>query len=372
MSAAPLRVGVIGCGPIGALHAEAVRATPHATLAGVCDAARDRAEALSRRLGGGVLACDRAGDLLDRGAVDVVTVATPDHLHVEVALAAIDAGCHVFCEKPLGTTSADARLLVDGAARRGVMLGVNHNRRFGFGYRTARGLLDDGQLGEVRQVVFHVLDRLPRPEVARFPEVILTTLLTHHLDLARWFGGEVASIRARFGRQDSAPPRLRRDVVLTLGFADGALGAIVAGYRDAQTRTVERADIVGSLGTVRVDDVVRSATFWTIDPDRRQVFEPGTFGDEGAFDSTIRDHLRTFLARLAAGEDPPVSGVDGLRGLELVEAALRSHAEGREVELTGASDSPTVFLPDIGDDDDGPPPRGNAGPETEVERWRRD
>ncbi len=168
--------------------------------------------------------------------------------------------------------------------RRGVMLGVDHNRRFGFGYRTAHALFEDARLGRVRQVLIHVLDRTPRPEVARVPEVILTTLLTHHLDLARWFGGEVASILARFGPGDRAESWLRRDLVLTLGFADGALGVIVAGYRDGQKRTVERADIVGGLGTVRVDDVVRSATFWTDDPDRRQVFEPGTSGDAGSFE----------------------------------------------------------------------------------------
>ena len=69
--------------------------------------------------------------------------------------------------------------------------------------------------------------------------MILTTLLTHHLDLARWFGGEVASITARFGPEDALDTHLRRDVVLTLGFASGALGVIVAGYRDHQTRTTE-------------------------------------------------------------------------------------------------------------------------------------
>jgi predicted dehydrogenase len=335
MAAAVLRVGVIGCGPIGALHAKTVRGATDAALAAVCDLVGDRAEGLARRLGGNVVVCDRLVDLLDREKIDVVTVATPDHLHVEVALAAIEAGCHVFCEKPVATTSAEARRLVEAAARRGVTLGVDHNRRFGFGYRTARELLEDGRLGRVRQVVIHILDRTPRPEVARVPEVILTTLLTHHLDLARWFGGEVASIQARFGPEDPASPRLRRDVALTLGFADGALGLIVAGYRDGQARTVERAEIVGSLGTVRVNDVVRSATFWSDDPDRSQVFEPGTFGDEGTFESTIREHLRTFLARVAAGQPPPVSGLDGLRGLELVEAALRSHAEEREVPLPG-------------------------------------
>jgi myo-inositol 2-dehydrogenase/D-chiro-inositol 1-dehydrogenase len=329
MTRPELRVVVVGCGPIGALHAAAVRSSPVARLAGVCDLVRDRAQGLAQRLGGGVLATDRLDVLLGCDAADVVTVATPDHLHVEVAMKAIAAGCDVFCEKPLAATLVDARRLVAAAGERGVTLGVDYNRRFGFGYRIARGLLEAGKLGDLRQVVFQVLDRTPQPDVARVPEVILTTLLTHHIDLARWFAGEVASIGARFGPVDSAGSGLRRDLVLTLGFATGAMGVIVAGYRDGQTRTTERADIIGSLGTVRVDEVTRSATFWTNDPDRREVFEPGLFSDEGAFDGTVREHVCAFLERLAAGEPPPVSGGDGLRGLELAEAALRSHAEGR-------------------------------------------
>ena len=242
------------------------------------------------------------------GTVDVVTIATPDHLHVDVALEAIDAGCHVFCEKPLATTAAEARSLVDAAARRGVMLGVDYNRRFGFGYRHARTLLEDGKLGDVRQVLIHVLDRTPRPDVARFPEVILTTLLTHHLDLARWFGGEVAAIIARFSPADPSASGLRRDVVLSLEFAGGAVGAIVAGYRDGLTRTSEHAEIVGSLGSVGIDDVTRSASFWTTDPDRCEVVSPGVFTDQAGFYTTVGEHLKAFLESLAAGLVPPVSG----------------------------------------------------------------
>ena len=264
--------------------------------------------------------------MLEQDALDVVTVATPDHLHVNVALTAIAAGCHVFCEKPLAATANDARRLVEAAACRGVLLGVDYNRRFGYGYQVARGLLDGRKLGEVHQVVIHVLDRPPRAEVARVPEVILTTLLTHHLDLARWFGGEVASIAARFGPIDPNEPRVRRDVALTLTFAGGAIGAIVAGYRDGQTRTFESAEIVGRLGTVRVEDVTRSATFWTDNPDRREVFEPNLLPFDFSLDATIREHVNVFLARVLAGLPPPVPGIDGLRGLELVEAALRSSA----------------------------------------------
>ena len=251
MSGRPaLRVGVIGCGPIGTLHAEAVCRSPLATLAGVCDLDRERAECLAQRLGRDVVAYGRSSDLLRAGAVDVVTIATPDHLHVDVALEAIDAGCHVFCEKPLATTAAEARSLVDAAARRGVKLGVDYNRRFGFGYRMPERCSRTGSSETSGRCSSTFSTGRPAPRWPRFPEVILTTLLTHHLDLARWFGGEVASISARFGPADPAASGLRRDVVISLEFAGGAVGAIVAGYRDGLTRTSERAEIVGSLGSV--------------------------------------------------------------------------------------------------------------------------
>ena len=119
--------------------------------------------------------------------------------------------------------------------------------------------------------------------------------------------------------------------MICLEFAGGAVGAIVAGYRDGLTRTSERAEIVGSLGSVSVDDVTRAATFWTTDPDRYEVVTPGIFTDDAGFYTTVGEHVRAFLERLASGSPPPVSGLDGLRGLELAEAALRSHAEGRPV-----------------------------------------
>jgi myo-inositol 2-dehydrogenase / D-chiro-inositol 1-dehydrogenase len=328
-----LRVAVIGCGPIGSLHAAAVQASPLARLVSVCDIVHDRAVKLAQRLGTNVSPRARIEQILERDDVDVIVVATPDHLHVELVLAAIDRGCHVFCEKPIATMAAEARLLVEAAAARGVALGVNHNRRFGFGYRTARRLVDEGRLGPLHCIVIHVVDRTPRPEVARSPEVILTTLLTHHLDLARWFAGDVSRISARFGPPDPSAPRLRRSVILSLEFAGGALGSIIASYRDGQTRTFERAELVGSLGSVEVNDVTRTAVFRGADVDRLEVFKPSPFTDEAAFTTTIGDHVRTFLACVAAGEPPPVSGLDGLLGLELVEAALLSHRENRTVVL---------------------------------------
>ena len=126
-------------------------------------------------------------------------------------------------------------------------------------------------------------------------------------------------------------------MALTLEFAGGALGSIVAVYRDGQTRTFEHSTLVGSLGSLEIEDVTGAAVYRSTDLDRLEVFKPSPFTDEAVFTTTIGDHLRAFLACVSAGEPPPVPGIDGLRGLELVEAALRSHVENRVIPLATGS-----------------------------------
>ena len=325
-----VRVAVVGCGPIGELHAAAVADSPHAELVAVCDVDAGRAQALGRRHGACVF--DDSRRLLAEVPLDAITVATPDHLHVEVARPALTAGKHVFCEKPLATQLEAARELVALAAGAGVQLGVNYNRRFGFAYRKARELIAAGEIGTVNHFALHVLDcTLPRDRV-RGPEAMLTALLTHHLDLARYFAGEVAAVSATLA--EAATPGLRRDMAIGLRFREGAIGAIVAGYRDQQTRTWERMEISGSRAVVCAEDVTRRVTLWRSDPDQGESFVLSSSADEAEFYGTLRLHLQAFLASLATAQVIPVTGMDGLRSLELIEAVLRSDRQRREVEVS--------------------------------------
>ena len=291
-------MAVVGCGPIGRRHAEAVVDAPEATLVAVCDPDVERRTELARR-------CTATGhaDLdsaLAHANPSVVIIATPDHLHVEPTLAAIAAGCHVFCEKPLATSSNEARPVVEAAERAGVQLGVDYNRRYAFGYRTAHHAIAHGILGALSYAVLRVTDRTPSAEVARTPEVIFTTLLTHHLDLLCWYGGPVTAVHATAGER--SPAGLLKSVSVTLGFKSGAVGTIVAGYRDQQTRTVEWLELGGSKGSITVEDITRRATLTTFNPDCARVLEPNPFAGGDAFFESLREHLHAYLAHLARGE----------------------------------------------------------------------
>lgn len=324
-----LRVAVIGCGPIGLLHARAIAASPSAELAAVCDISPHHlAEAVAAFHVDGY---ETVKQLLESQPLDVVMIATPDHLHVEPTLAAIAAGCHVFCEKPLATNTAEARRLVQAANEQGVYLGVDYNRRFAFGYQTAKQLLDQGNLDRLEYLTIRVSDATPPPEVARHPLVMLTTLLTHHFDLMRFYAGEVAQVHAVAGRH--APGELAKTLVITLQFTSGAVGSLVGAYRNWQSRTSEWAELGGKAASIVVEDITRRVVLVSEDPDRTHVLSPDLFAGGDAFYDSLTSSVQAFIDQLARGAAPPVTGEDALASLRLVDAVTESLASGQIVEV---------------------------------------
>jgi predicted dehydrogenase len=133
---------------------------------------------------------------------------------------------------------------------------------------------------------------------------------------------------------DEPPGALLRNVSISLRFTSGAIGTIVAGYRDALARTVEWMELGGSAGSLVVEDVTRRVIVVGADPDRREVLEPNHFVSSDAFYDTIVDHVRDFITRVEAGNAPSVTGRDGLAGLNLAAAAIESLRAARFVEVS--------------------------------------
>ena len=140
-----MRSGIIGTGFIGGVHAYAVRAAG-GVLAHVAGTSPEHAAAAARRLGA-EHACASAEELINADDVDVVHVCTPNALHVPQAEAAIRAGKHVICEKPLATDPADARRLVEAAADAGLVAAVPFVYRFYPSVREARARIGAGDAG---------------------------------------------------------------------------------------------------------------------------------------------------------------------------------------------------------------------------------
>ncbi|MEQ8846766.1 Gfo/Idh/MocA family oxidoreductase [Botrimarina sp.] len=328
----PLRVGVIGCGPVGAMHAEAVWRRTDARLVGLCAPSPANREPLARRFATpGYESVER---LLEATKPDVVCVASPDPLHVEQAIQCLRAGAHVFCEKPLGSSLAEAAAVARAADEHRRFCGVNYNRRYAFGYRRAFQLLRSGAIGELRQVWLQVTDATPPANVATRRDVVYWTLLGHHFDLIRQAGGSVRSVSAM--EASSRPDSLVTDLNAQFFFASGALGSLSVAYRDGQTRTTERCELVGTTGGIVVDDVTRSVSHFTDDPDRLTVERPNQFLYGDAFYRSLDDHVRDFFDRLAKREAPSVGPIDAVESTRLAEAAIRSSEAGGPVTIERA------------------------------------
>ncbi|HXZ16750.1 MAG TPA: Gfo/Idh/MocA family oxidoreductase [Roseiarcus sp.] len=138
-------VGVIGCGNISPAYLKAARVFPILDIVGLSDMNRSAAEARAAQFG---LAARSVEAVLKDPAVEIVLNLTVPKAHVEVGLAAIAAGKHVYSEKPLGVALADARALIAAAEAKGVRVGSAPDTFLGGGQQTARQCVDDGLIGQ--------------------------------------------------------------------------------------------------------------------------------------------------------------------------------------------------------------------------------
>ncbi|MEM7126227.1 MAG: Gfo/Idh/MocA family oxidoreductase [Chloroflexota bacterium] len=322
-----LRTAVIGCGQIGTKHVAAIRGSEHATLVAACDVDMDRARKTVEGSGG--TAYTSVDDMIATESLDVITVATPDHLHVEPVIKALAAGCHVFCEKPMATSLEEAKEMVAASTQYDRHLAIDYNRRFGFGYQKAHQLISDGRIGALRYAMIRVTDGFPLSAKVSKPYTILTALLSHHIDLLRFLCGEIVSVHALFG------PQIERgrvhDLTLSFEFEDGAVGSIISGWREAPQRTWELTEIGGMKGMISIEDVMLGVKLWST-PDQAETFRPSYWTENITFYDSLRIHVHSFLERIATGQTPLVSGQDGLRGLEIIQAAIESGKRNSQIK----------------------------------------
>ena len=168
---ASYRVGVIGCGGIGVEHASGLLDLKNATLSAACDLEESTLIEFRDRWQSewpGLNTYSNHRDMLAKEDLDIITVATSDHMHADLVVDAANAGVKgIFCEKPLATNLADADRMVCAAERNGAILSVDHTRRFQPLWRHVKEkIVDGGEIGSVQQIVaaaerstFHVVQK---------------------------------------------------------------------------------------------------------------------------------------------------------------------------------------------------------------------
>ncbi|OYU35265.1 oxidoreductase [Novosphingobium sp. PASSN1] len=335
------RIALIGFGLAGkAFHAPLIAATPGLKLAAVVSS---RAADVAVEYPDALVVPTLEAVLADC-SIDLVVLATPDHLHTEQALAALDAGKHVVIDKPLAPTLEEARRVAAYAAARGLMLSVFHNRRWDADFLTLRRLIAEGVLGEITAMESR-FDRF-RPEPGerwkdRRAGGVWQDLGPHLADQALVLFGRPQAVSAdlavlKLGGHavDHAEVLLRysdRRVSLHISqlTADHALRLAVHGTRGSFVKHGLDNQEEQSKAGVRPGDPA-----WGIDP------SPGRLTQADGTISVVvperGDYLAFYrgVAAALAGKGPmPVSAEEALAVMEVIAAGIASSDQRREILL---------------------------------------
>ncbi|MBZ9994297.1 Gfo/Idh/MocA family protein [Mesorhizobium sp. BH1-1-4] len=332
----PIKTAVVGAGIWGANHALALNSHAPAELTVICDVDESRAKAAADRFGCGwstsldeVLASD----------VEVVTIATPDHLHLVPAVAALLAGKHVLIEKPIATAVWDAKAILDAEQAGGGMLMVNFHARWHPLFMGAKSYAESGKLGKPVMGYARLSDTIWVPTkmlgwgARTGPEWFL---MPHMMDVVRWLIQEEP-----------------REV-----YAKGSRGVL-------QDRGVDSFDTIQSMITFHNDAVFTFESSWILPESYSNVVDQRLtlYGTDGGLDLRNEPNLwvytdkfhtpsssegltrygkawgfqyepiKYFIDCVATGTRPEATGFDGLVVTAMIEATLRSIAENRPVMM---------------------------------------
>ena len=326
-----LRIGVIGVGRIGRMHAGYIaRQTPRAELSAVSDVSSTAAEEVGAMYGVPALGPDEV-----IAASDAVAICTSTDTHVDYIIDAAEAGKAIFCEKPISLDLAQVDRVAAVLERRDVPFMVGFNRRFDPGHRAVREAVASGRIGEVRMARVTSRDPSPPPvDYVRVSGGIWVDMMIHDFDMAAYVvGSPVVQVWAQGANLIDPAIGEAGDVdvaVAVLTHANGAITTIDIS-REAPYGYDQRVEVLGSLGMAVSDNVrLSSSEVYLADETHRPVL-PNFFIER--YETAYRDQWRSFTDYVLDGGPSPVSLAEGRAPVVVAGAAAESARTGRPVAV---------------------------------------
>jgi myo-inositol 2-dehydrogenase/D-chiro-inositol 1-dehydrogenase len=321
-----IKVGIIGAGYIAGVHAAILANDDRVELTSVHDVIRANAERLARQHA--VELSETAEHLIV--SCDAIYITTPNTKHVPLAIAAIESGKHVFCEKPLATTVADAQLVFQKAQSSRGVFQVGHNRRFAPVYATLKQILGESHTPHSAHIKMN-RGELLKPVWTGDPVVtggFLFETTIHMFDMARFLFGEIESLMAVGSKHEYAEVD---DFSVLLRFINGMHATLCSSADASWLFPFERVEVFchhSTLVTREMETLVCSNNL------------AGHFSEQ-SMQQLPRDEKwgyvqedRAFIDAIVNNTAPPVTAFDGLMSVKLVEAVYRSVREsGRSIQI---------------------------------------
>ncbi len=331
--ATTLRIGVVGVGRIGRMHADLLaRQVLGAEVAFVHDAHEDTARVVAGALG--VVAATDIDELLG-DAVDAIAICTSTDTHADLIVAAARAGKAIFCEKPVSLHLAEVDRALAAVDEANVPFQIGFNRRFDPAHAAVAAAVADGTVGEPHLVRITSRDPAPPPmDYVRTSGGIFLDMTIHDFDMARFVtGSEVVEVYARGAVRVDPAFAEAGDVdtaVVTLAHENGCLTTI-DNSRQALYGYDQRVEVFGSAGMASSENPLAHTALVRTGAGSRAATLP-YFYLERYVPSYLRE-WEAFVTAVSQGDPTPVGTVDARAPLVIGLAAGRSLREGRPVRI---------------------------------------
>ena len=380
LSSRKLRLGFVGGGEgalIGEVHANGARLSNRwEIVSGALSSDAKRAELSGKAWG---LSVDRTytdfremaeSEAARDDGIDAVAIVTPNHTHAEIALAFMDAGIHVICDKPLATSLVDAKALVTKQAKTGLVLGVTYAYASHPMIRQAKAMVSRGQIGEVRQVHVEYFQEWAMDLTDQAGEIpwrldsekngglfTVADIGTHAEHLATYVSGlELKALRAEF-HTTGQPKALEDTAFMSLRFSKGAIGSLMVSQCFPGSHCGLRIRVVGTKATLDWhQETPEHLQYLRVGAPAQTLSRGHSAGIHVEAERFVRmprghpealtDAWANLYTEFGLGIGAKVGAVDvssdlldypdinhGLRGVRFCEAAKQSNASGHWVEL---------------------------------------
>lgn len=327
------RIGILGCGRIGQVHARTLKALDTATVVAVADAFDAPAEALAQSMGCAVRTTD---DILHADDIDAVIVGTPTDTHFDIIENAAANGKAIFCEKPVDMSSDNIRTLISKVEATGVPFFTAFNRRFDPNFANVQSRIAAGDIGNVELVT--ILSRDPSPPPISYIKSsggIFRDMMIHDFDMARFLMGEDAITVYATGSALVDPDIGKAGDVdtaaVTLTTASGKICQI-SNSRRATYGYDQRIEVHGAAGMLRAANVLENTVDIATADGFRTAPTMNFFLER--YEAAYRIEMQAFIAHLADRSVPIPTIHDGLAAQRMADAATLSWETGNPVTLS--------------------------------------
>jgi predicted dehydrogenase len=358
-----VRLGIVGTSAWAEMiYLKTLQSDPDAEIVAICGRNREHTDAVASRYGIREVHTDY-NKLFAHSDLDGVIIATPDDQHLPMALAAIETGLHVLCEKPLANTASDARRMLDAAEAAQLRHMVMFTWRWQPHFQYLKSLIAEGVFGRVFRAQFSFIANFAQDDAYQWrldpkrANGVIANLGSHMIDLGHWMLGPVTSVSADLGTAHSRATIPGHEggsgydiAHVTLRFANGAQGVVdvteVSHSADRFMRHVVR--IEAEKASLEIDHVFLGALagvtlrwFGAGEQQSRLLDIPDQFYGTSDRQNVLGVYAtepvgaRGFVAAIRDGTRPSPDFEDGWRAQHVIDAAIASHADRRWVDIDG-------------------------------------